>query len=64
MDRPGHPQGEAAHTRARQRGALALLEAHVDIEYDFPFAGFAEIEGIANRTDFDLKQHEEFSGRC
>ena len=35
----------------------------VDIEYDFPFAGFAEIEGIANRTDFDLKQHEEFSGK-
>jgi len=35
----------------------------VDIEYDFPFAGFAEIEGIANRTDFDLKQHEQFAGR-
>jgi glycyl-tRNA synthetase len=35
----------------------------VDIEYDFPFAGFSEIEGIANRTDFDLKQHEQFSGK-
>ncbi len=35
----------------------------VDIEYDFPFAGFAEIEGIANRTDFDLTQHEKFAGR-
>jgi len=35
----------------------------VDIEYDFPFAGFAEIEGIANRTDFDLKQHEQHAGR-
>src|SRR5438034_9905562 len=35
----------------------------VDIEYDFPFAGFAEIEGIANRTDFDLKKHAEFAGR-
>ena len=34
-----------------------------DIEYDFPFAGFSEIEGIANRTDFDLKQHEEASGK-
>jgi len=34
-----------------------------DIEYDFPFAGFSEIEGIANRTDFDLKQHEEHSGK-
>jgi glycyl-tRNA synthetase len=35
----------------------------VDIEYDFPFAGFAEIEGIANRTDFDLKKHAEAAGR-
>jgi glycyl-tRNA synthetase len=35
----------------------------VDIEYDFPFAGFAEIEGIANRTDFDLRQHAKHSGR-
>lgn len=35
----------------------------VDIEYNFPFAGFAEIEGIANRTDFDLTQHEKFAGR-
>src|SRR6266511_2740847 len=35
----------------------------VDIEYDFPFAGFSEIEGIANRTDFDLTQHEKHAGR-
>ncbi len=34
-----------------------------DIEYNFPFGGFSEIEGIANRTDFDLKQHEEFTGK-
>ncbi len=33
----------------------------VDIEYKFPF-GWGEIEGIANRTDFDLKQHQESSG--
>ena len=36
----------------------------VDIEYDFPFVSdFAEIEGIANRTDFDLRRHSEYSGR-
>ena len=35
----------------------------VDLEYDFPFAGFSEIEGIANRTDFDLTQHEKHAGR-
>ncbi len=33
-----------------------------DIEYEFPF-GWSEVEGIHNRTDFDLKQHQEFSGK-
>ena len=33
-----------------------------DIEYEFPF-GWSEIEGIHNRTDFDLRRHEEFSGK-
>jgi len=36
--------------------------AATDIEYNFPF-GWMECEGIHNRTDFDLKQHEEFSGK-
>ncbi|HEX7846048.1 MAG TPA: glycine--tRNA ligase [Chitinophagaceae bacterium] len=31
-----------------------------DIEFDFPF-GFKELEGIHSRTDYDLKQHQEFS---
>jgi glycyl-tRNA synthetase len=35
----------------------------VDIEYRFPFTDWGELEGIANRTDFDLKQHERFSGQ-
>ena len=33
-----------------------------DIEFNFPF-GFKELEGIHSRTDFDLKQHEAFSGK-
>jgi glycyl-tRNA synthetase len=33
-----------------------------DVEYDFPI-GWQELEGIANRTDFDLKQHMEYSGK-
>ena len=33
-----------------------------DIEFNFPF-GFKELEGIHSRTDFDLKAHEEFSGK-
>ena len=36
--------------------------AAVDIEYEFPF-GFKEVEGIHSRTDFDLKQHQTFSGK-
>lgn len=34
----------------------------VDIEFDFPF-GRGELYGIAYRTDFDLKRHQEFSGK-
>jgi glycyl-tRNA synthetase len=33
-----------------------------DVEYEFPF-GWGEIEGIHNRTDFDLSRHEQFSGK-
>ncbi len=33
-----------------------------DIEYEFPF-GWGEIEGIHNRTDYDLSRHEEYSGK-
>jgi len=33
-----------------------------DLEYNFPF-GWKELEGISNRTDFDLKQHMKFSGK-
>ncbi|MBN2774080.1 MAG: glycine--tRNA ligase [Prolixibacteraceae bacterium] len=36
--------------------------AAVDIEYKFPF-GFKEVEGIHSRTDFDLSQHQEYSGK-
>jgi len=36
--------------------------AAVDIEFDFPM-GFKEVEGIHSRTDFDLSQHQKFSGK-
>lgn len=36
--------------------------AAFDIEFDFPF-GFKELEGIHSRTDFDLGQHEKYSGK-
>ena len=36
--------------------------AAADIEFNFPM-GFKELEGIHSRTDFDLKAHEEYSGK-
>ncbi len=36
--------------------------AAADIEFEFPF-GFKELEGIHSRTDFDLKSHQELSGK-
>ncbi|MFH0877241.1 MAG: glycine--tRNA ligase [Candidatus Omnitrophota bacterium] len=53
------------HLRIRPHAADELAhyaKACSDIEYEFPF-GWSELEGIANRTDFDLKQHAQLSGR-
>jgi glycyl-tRNA synthetase len=47
-----HEQDELSHYSKRT----------VDIEYAFPFTDWGELEGIANRTDFDLKAHEKVSG--
>ena len=49
-----HPQEKLSHYSKRT----------VDIEYRFRFAGseWSELEGVANRTDFDLKTHGEHSG--
>ncbi len=54
-------------TRAKLRWLLPDKLAHyakaaADIEYEFPF-GWGEIEGIHNRTDYDLSRHEEYSGK-
>jgi glycyl-tRNA synthetase len=50
-----HPKEKLSHYSKRT----------VDIEYRFGFSGrdFEELEGVANRTDFDLSQHGEFSGQ-
>lgn len=52
--------------RTHQDSELAhYASSCVDIEYRFPFApdGWGELEGIANRTDFDLKSHMQESGQ-
>jgi glycyl-tRNA synthetase len=49
--------------RAHEEDELShYAKATYDIEYNFPQMGWSEIEGIANRTDFDLKAHSEHSG--
>jgi glycyl-tRNA synthetase len=49
------------HLREHEENELAHYAAGcADIEYDFPF-GRAELEGIANRGNYDLKRHSEFS---
>jgi glycyl-tRNA synthetase len=39
-------------------------KATYDIEFHFEAMGWSELEGIANRTDFDLKQHAQHSGKA
>jgi glycyl-tRNA synthetase len=54
------------HLRLRQHDADELshyAKDTYDIEYEFPSMGWAELEGIANRTDFDLKAHAAYSGQ-
>jgi len=46
------PDGQRAHYAKRQ----------IDLEYNFPF-GWQEIEGIHNRGDWDLSQHQKHSGQ-
>jgi glycyl-tRNA synthetase len=47
-----HPKEKLSHYSKRT----------VDLEYDYASVGWSELEGIANRTDFDLKQHAKHSG--
>lgn len=47
-----HPADKLAH----------YARAAADIQYHFPI-GWQEVEGIHNRTDFDLSRHQEFSGK-
>ena len=48
--------------RDHEAAELAFYsKATTDVEYDFPNLGWGEILGIADRTDYDLKRHSDFS---
>ncbi len=54
----------ASHLRLREHSADELSHyssGTADVEYLFPI-GWSELEGIANRGDYDLSRHSEFSG--
>jgi glycyl-tRNA synthetase len=54
---------ERLHLREHEADELAhYASGCADVEYAFPF-GVSELEGIANRTDYDLRQHIERSGK-
>ncbi|HET7342503.1 MAG TPA: glycine--tRNA ligase [Methylomirabilota bacterium] len=55
------PENLQRHEHAREELAH-YSKRTVDIMYRFPM-GWSELMGIANRTDFDLKQHAKFSGK-
>jgi glycyl-tRNA synthetase len=51
-------------TRTHTKEELSHYSAGTyDIEYRYASMGWSELEGIANRTDFDLRQHAQFSGK-
>ncbi|MGB5821834.1 MAG: glycine--tRNA ligase [Saonia sp.] len=54
--------GEANYRFHDHEKLAHYADAAADIEFKFPF-GFKELEGIHSRTDFDLAQHEKYSGK-
>jgi glycyl-tRNA synthetase len=54
---------ENLRLRPHEKEELAhYAKGCTDVEYEFPY-GWSELEGIANRSDYDLSQHAEFSGK-
>jgi hypothetical protein len=60
LDRPA--AREAALAPARPGELAHYAKAAFDIQYEFPF-GWQEVEGVHNRTDFDLGRHQEYSSK-
>jgi len=56
------PKAENLRFRDHEPAELAFYsKATTDVEYDFPTIGWGEILGVADRTDYDLKRHQDYS---
>lgn len=56
------PKAENLRFRDHEPAELAFYsKATTDVEYDFPGIGWGEILGVADRTDYDLKRHQDYS---
>lgn len=56
------PKAENLRFRDHEPAELAFYsKATTDVEYDFPDLGWGEILGVADRTDYDLKRHQDYS---
>lgn len=56
------PKAQNLRFRDHEPAELAFYsKATTDVEYDFPGLGWGEILGVADRTDYDLKRHQEYS---
>ena len=61
-ERLGIKKGKLRFHQHTHKELAHYAKTAFDIEYEFPF-GWSEIEGIHNRTDFDLSRHQEYSGK-
>jgi len=56
------PRAENLRFRDHEKAELAFYsKATTDVEYDFPDIGWGEILGVADRSDYDLKRHQDYS---
>ena len=58
----GFREGNLRFHQHKDKELAHYAKAAFDIEFQFPF-GWQELEGIHNRSDFDLGQHQKFSGK-
>jgi glycyl-tRNA synthetase len=59
----GLPEDKIKEIEVPEHDRAHYSKRTIDFEYDFPSLGFSEVGGLAYRTDYDLKNHQEKSGK-